>query len=118
MTFIAYWDIEGYSEGIEELFHMDFIEIDGLVEFASLRGNIEGQIRFNWGLKKRVPVYLHILVSFKELLIWGCRHSSVDSSAHSIMPPQVRLPSTPSMLLSFIVKFVLYLYLCCEKEQK
>ena len=45
-------------------------------------------------------------------------HSSVDSSVPSIMLPQVRLPSTPSMLLSFIVRFVLYLSLCCEKEQK
>ena len=54
----------------------------------------------------------------KTGLIDGCRHSSVDSSAPSIMPPRVRLPSTPSMLLSFIVKFVLYLSLCCEKERK
>ena len=28
----------------------------------------------------------------------GCRHSSVDSSAPSILPPRVRVPSTPSML--------------------
>ena len=52
-----------------------------------------------------------------EKLILGCRHSSVDSSAPSIMPPRVRLPSTPSMLLSFIVKFVLYLSLLCEKNE-
>ena len=48
----------------------------------------------------------------------GCRHSSVDSSALSILPPQVRLPSTPSTLLSFIVKFVLFLSLQCEKRTK
>ena len=48
---------------------------------------------------------------------FGCRHSSVDSSALSIMPPRVQLPSTPSMLLSFIVKFVLYLSLRCEKNE-
>ena len=30
--------------------------------------------------------------------------------------PGVRVPSTPSMLLSFIVKFVLFLSLYCEKE--
>ena len=29
----------------------------------------------------------------------GCRHSSVDSSVPSILPPWVRVPSTPSMLL-------------------
>ena len=32
----------------------------------------------------------------------------MDSSAPTILPPQVRVPSTPSMFLSFIV-FVLYL---------
>ena len=31
----------------------------------------------------------------------GCRHSSVDSSRPSILPPPFRLPSMPSMLLSF-----------------
>ena len=29
----------------------------------------------------------------------GCRHCSVDSSAPSIMPCKVRVPSTPSTLL-------------------
>ena len=47
-----------------------------------------------------------------------CHHSSVDSSVPSILPPWVRLPSTPSMLLSFMVKFVLYLSLQCEKRTK
>ena len=37
------------------------------------------------------------------------RHSSVDSSAPTILPPQVRVPSTRSMILSLTVKFVLYL---------
>ena len=35
--------------------------------------------------------------------------------AQWILPPLVRVPSTPSMLLSFIVKFVLYL--SCEKAK-
>ena len=35
-------------------------------------------------------------------------------SAPTILPPQVRVPSTPSTLLSFIVKFVLNL--SCEKN--
>ena len=46
--------------------------------------------------------------------IGGCRHSSVDSPAPTIMPPRVRVPSTPSMLLSFIVFVV---YLSCEKNE-
>ena len=45
----------------------------------------------------------------------GCRQSSVDLSAPTIMPPQVRVPRTPYMLLSFIVKFVLYM--SCEKNE-
>ena len=48
----------------------------------------------------------------------GYRHSSVDSSALSILLPRVQLPSTPSTLLSFIVKFVRYLSLQSEKRTK
>ena len=40
-----------------------------------------------------------------------CRHSSMDSSAPTILPPRVQVPSTPS----FRVKFVLYLP--CEKNK-
>ena len=36
----------------------------------------------------------------------NCRHSSVDLSVPTILPPQVRVTSTLSMLLSFIVKLV------------
>ena len=46
-----------------------------------------------------------------------CHHSAVDSSVPSILLPQDRLPSTPSMLLSLIVKFVLYWSLYCEKNE-
>ena len=45
----------------------------------------------------------------------GCCHSSVESPAPTILPPRVWVPSTPSMLLSFIVKFVRYL--SCEKNE-
>ena len=38
----------------------------------------------------------------------GFHHSSMDSSAPTILLPWVWVPSWPSMLLSFIVKFVLY----------
>ena len=44
----------------------------------------------------------------------GSRHSSVDSSVSAILPPQVRVPCTPSMLLS-LIEFVLYL--SCEKNE-
>ena len=54
----------------------------------------------------------------RRLQMKGCHHSSVDSSAPSILPPPVQLPSTPSMLFSFIVKFVLYLSMQCEKRTK
>ena len=43
-----------------------------------------------------------------------CRYSSVDTSAPTILSPWVRVPSTPSMLLSFIM-FVLYLP--CENNK-
>ena len=40
----------------------------------------------------------------------GCRHGSVDSSVPSILPPRVRVPSTPSMLLSiYILQFTIYI---------
>ena len=35
----------------------------------------------------------------------------------SILPSLVRVPSTPFMLLPFLVKFVLYLSLHCEKNE-
>ena len=38
----------------------------------------------------------------------GCRHSSVDASAPTIMPPGVRVASTTSTLLSFLDKFVCF----------
>ena len=38
----------------------------------------------------------------------GCRHSSVDSSALSVLSPQVLVPSTPSTLFQFIL-FKLYI---------
>ena len=59
--------------------------------------------------------------SFKVILILhnnkchrGCLHSSVDLSAPTILLPQIRVPSTPSTLFSFIV-FVQYL--SCEKNE-
>ena len=45
----------------------------------------------------------------------GCRCSSVDSSAPTILPPRVRVPSTPSTL--FIVKICTMLSLCWERTK-
>ena len=42
----------------------------------------------------------------------GCCHSSVDYSAPSMLTPQVRVPSTPSMLLS------IYIDLCHVEKTK
>ena len=42
----------------------------------------------------------------------GCRHSSVESSAPTILPPRVRVPSMPSTLFHLFV-----LYLSCEKNE-
>ena len=47
----------------------------------------------------------------------GSRHSAVDSSVPSILPPQVQVPSMPFTLLTIKVKFVLYLFLHCEKNK-
>ena len=52
------------------------------------------------------------------VFIEGCCHSSVDSSAPSILLPWVWLPSMPSTLFSFMVKFFLYLSVQCEKRMK
>ena len=61
--------------------------------------------------------WLKFQIHLKVMSGMGCRHSSVDLSALSILLPRVRLPSTLSMLLSFIV-IVLYLSLQCEKRTK
>ena len=53
----------------------------------------------------------------KKNNILGCRHSLAGTCAPSILLPWVQVPSTPSMLLSFEVKFVVYLSLHCEKSK-
>ena len=55
-----------------------------------------------------MALFMEHFRSPKWVLFLGCCHSSVDSSAPSIMLPQVRVPSTPSMLFSIYIKFKLY----------
>ena len=74
---------------------------------------------------KRQNVSFEKIVKFKRPLLrnkkasfLGCRYSSVDLSAPFILLPRVWAPSTPSMLLSIKVKFVLHLSLHhCEKNK-
>ena len=48
----------------------------------------------------------------------GCHHSSVDSSAPSILPPRVRVPSTPSMLFQFQTVYLSIEFECEKNENK
>ena len=50
----------------------------------------------------------------KKIVKLGCRHSSVDLYAPTILPPRVLVPSTQSMLI-FIYSIVPYL--SCEKSK-
>ena len=47
-----------------------------------------------------MPLTVRALQWTKISIRRGGRHSSVDSSTPTILPPRVRVPSTPSMLLS------------------
>ena len=48
---------------------------------------------------------------------FGCNHSSVESSASTILPPQVRIQCSPSTLYSCKGKCVPYFYLHWEKKE-
>ena len=56
---------------------------------------------------------------FPKISHSGCRHSSMDSSAPSTLPPQVQVPSTPTTLFQFIKVQIVYLSLelVCEKNK-
>ena len=81
-----------------------------------------GSSCFATSISERKKIFCHPDKSLKLLsgtlqlkrLRQGCPHSSVDSSAPAILLPQVRVPSTPSMIFSFTV---IVLYLLCEKSK-
>ena len=92
------------------------------------RMSFEHRIRKVW--QKKLLFYQldakTILLGWKQVrnssfLHWDAnefqiRHNSVESSAPTILQPWVRVPSIPSVLLSFIV-FVLY-FSCEENKNK
>ena len=63
-------------------------------------------------IAKRLKV---IIIQMATQIQLECWHSSVDSSAPTILPPWVQVTSTTSTFLSFIVNFVLYLS-CGDKK--
>ena len=59
------------------------------------------------GPKQQFPIIQMIWFwSIKTFQYWGGRHSSVVLSAPTILRPQVRIPSTPSMLFSICIEIV------------
>ena len=65
-----------------------------------------------WGAQIKVPMLSYLFMLPITLWQWGI------TIAQCAFILRVRLPSTPSGLFSFIVKFVLYLSLKCEKRTK
>ena len=63
----------------------------------------------------RWTIYLKKPLGSKFSSSWVPPQLSGYVSVPTILPPQVRVLSTPSILLSFMVKFVLYL--SCEKNE-
>ena len=64
-----------------------------------------------------IPGFI-VTIPVIDFTIWQkqkCRHSSVDSTATSILPPRVGVPSIPSMLVSFLLYFSLH---CKKNENK
>ena len=63
----------------------------------------------SWARKESNPYAIVVFSLPREHCFGsGCRYSSVDLSAPFIMPPRVRVPSTPSTIFQFIL-FKLYI---------
>ena len=73
--------------------------------------NLYFNLYYNLYYKLYCKQYLQVTTRHRptQIVLAGCRHSSVVSSVPTILLPRVRVPSTPSTLLSLVVKFVLYL---------
>ena len=71
--------------------------------------------KLNANLFKRWDTFFYIITPsknefghlFNTLYFMGGRHISVVSSEPTILRPRFRIPSTPSMLLSFCIKIVI-----------
>ena len=61
-----------------------------------------------WGEAKKSRMASWIIENDDKTHFLGCRHSSADSSAPSILPPRVRVPRKAYMLYQFIL-FKLYI---------
>ena len=52
-------------------------------------------------IRRKNSAIIFFYFGFRSYLCLGCRHRSVDSSAITILPPWVRIPSRPSMLFIY-----------------
>ena len=93
--------------------------------FSGQKNLLLSQLSFDlcakaWNLNEQVCYLLTICLfsfcqnQFTQIINMrpGCRHSSVDSSAPSILPSRVWVPSTPSTLVEIV-----YLSFECEKNK-
>ena len=65
-------------------------------------------------LTNPIPIFSHILeywATAQNNAVPRGHHSSLDLSGHSILPPRVRVPSTPPILLSIYIWIV-----SCRKD--
>ena len=67
---------------------------------------------------KDVEVGPHLTVSETIIIDKGCRHSSVESSAPSILLSRVRIPSIPSTSTLFLFSLLYYICYFIEKRTK
>ena len=124
MQWVVYVYQMGQPQPLFVYFRFPNTVLQKFVDFIWIRTRIvrvEGEHDHQYGLCgvwlkciQRYLIWSSDIISttflFKRCQIyWGAAGSSVDSSAPSILPPRVWFPSTPSMHLSVIVKFLLHL---------